>query len=508
MTDRPGAKEPKVPLKTISTKSITGILDLNTAGSKPPLTEALKKAGAALKAKNFKVFRDEIGNAEKIDPDHPQVLHFKGLYEFETQNAVAAFRFLHAALGKRPQDPALQHNMAAVLISLGKFADAEKLLHSAISLKPDYAEAYHTLSPIHTFAPDDPLITTMETGLDTPGLSKTERSFYGFALAKAQDDAGRYDKAWAALETANAAMPMQFDMERETTGVEALERHVHRARLDALAHYGHQSQAAIFVVGMPRSGTTLLESVIAEHPQVLAAGELTTLATVGKMISDRLEVGPVQMGFASTIEAVTPEHVFAGGAGYLNTARAKANGWFDLFIDKLPDNSFNLGLAAALLPQARVVHIMRHPLDVMLSIWFQRFTTVRYAFTPEHIVHHWNNYQRVMAHWRKHLPLEMIELRYENLVQDREFTQGYLWARLGLTRQVDHIQTPTGGIDQQRTASRFQVKQPVYTSSREKFRRYEAYMGAFIEMMGGMAAIEAEVAAQEDRCALKAAAKA
>lgn len=510
MTDSPDAKRPNAASKTISTQPLTGTLELNTMGAKPSLTpgltEPVNKAGQALKAKNFKAFQEEIAKAEKIYPDDPKVLHFKGLYEFETKNAVGAFHLLQAALQKTPKDAALQHNMAAVLISLGKFEEAEKLLLSAIALKPDYAEACHTLSPIRTFSADDPLIPTMEKGLQAPSLSEVDRSFYGFALAKAQDDAGQHAKAWDALEIGNAAMPAQFDMQRETDAVEALETLATRDRLEALAPYGHQSPAPIFVVGMPRSGTTLLESLLGAHPQVHAAGELTALGGIGQMMSKRLGVPAPRLGQAEALAAATPEHVFAGGLGYLNAARERSPGWFDHFVDKLPDNSFNLGLAAALLPNARVLHIMRHPLDIMLSIWFQRFTSVRFAFRPEHIVHHWKTYQRVMAHWRTHLPLEMIELRYENLVQDTEFAQGYLWDRLGLSQQVDHVPVAPG-VKQQRTASRFQVTQPVYTSSREKFRRYEAHMGAFIEAMGGMDVVEAEVAVQEGRCALRAAAQ-
>lgn len=457
-----------------------------------------------LKSKKLSEAEKALAKAEALAPDDPRTLHYRGLYEFESHNPVKAFRFLGEALEKRPKDPALQHNMAAVLISLGKFEDAERLLLTAISLKPDYAEAYHTLAPIRKFAPDDPLIPRMEKGLETPGLNAVDTSFYGFALGKAQDDAGRHDDAWAALERGNAAMPAGYDPAREDTAVAALEKIALRDRLKELSAYGHHSHAPIFIIGMPRSGTTLLESILGDHPQVHAAGELMALGAIGRMMTDRLKLSPAIPGYASVLEAAPPEHVFAGGLGYLDAARAQASGWFDFFVDKLPDNSFNLGLAAALLPNARVLHIMRHPLDVMLSIWFQRFTSVRYGFRPDHIVAHWRNYRRVMEHWRTHLPLEMIELRYENLVQDTDFAKACLWDRLGLTRTVDHVPA-TRGVKQQRTASRYQVKQPVYTSSREKFRRYEAHMAEFIEAMGGMKAIEEEVEAQEARCALRAA---
>jgi tetratricopeptide (TPR) repeat protein len=468
------------------------------------VTTLVKQAATYLKSKNFPKLNSTLSEAAALAPEDARVLHFQGLSAFEQRDAVTAFNFLRRALEKSPGDPAMQHNMAAIQISLGKFEKAEELLLSAIRIKPDYAEAYHTLMPIRKFNANDPLIPQMEQGLKTPNLSEINTSFYAFALAKACDDAGLYDRGWPALERGNAVMPTNFNAAREDQAVEALLSIATRDRLDELRHYGHPSRAPIYVVGMPRSGTTLLESLIGDHPQVHAAGELTALGGIGRMIGKNLAIEKPLPGYAEVLEKLPPAHAYGAGLGYLNAARESAPGWFDHFVDKLPDNSFNLGLAAALTPGARVFHIMRHPLDIMLSIYSQRFTAVQYSFRPRDILCHYHNYQRVMAHWRTHLPLELVELRYENLVQDVDFSQGWLWDHIGLTRVVDHIPNAAQKTDQ-RTASRFQVRQPVYQTSLEKFRRYEHHMGDFIEGLGGMEAIEAEVAAQEARCALRAA---
>ena len=499
-------KTPKSGAKKMA--PITGTLPKAPAAKSKPnegLGALLDEIVVHLRTKNFPKLNALLETASAQAPEDPRVLHFQGLSAFEQRDAPTAFDYLRRALKQRPNDPALQHNMAAILISLGKFEKAEELLRTAVQIKPDYAEAYHTLSPIRKFTADDPLIPKMEKGLQNPNLSDVDTSFYAFALAKACDDAGFYDRGWPALARGNAVMAHTFDPKQEDTAVEATLKTATRDRLEKLGQYGHPTRAPIFVVGTPRSGTTLLESVIAAHPQVFAAGELTALGGIGRAVATNIKVPQTGVGFAPVLENLTPEHTYAAGLGYLNGARQNAPGWFDYFVDKLPDNSFNLGLAAAIVPGARVIHIMRHPLDVMLSIYFQRFTAVKYSFRPQDILHHYKNYQRVMAHWRTHLPLEMVELRYENLVQDVDFAQSWLWQHLGLTPDVDHVPN-AGTAKQQRTASRFQVRQPVYQTSTAKFRRYEAHMGEFIEGMGGMAAIEAEVAAQEARCALRAAA--
>lgn len=488
----------------LTSGKVTGTLD-KTRQPATDLSELLEEAVIHLNHKRHAQLDQVLAKAAAIDPEDARVLHFQGLSAFGQRRTKKAFEFLRRAINKRPGDPALQHNMAAVLISLGKFKEAEELLQAAIRIKPGYAEAYHTLAPIHTFTAEDPLIPMMAEGLETPGLNQADISFYAFALAQACDEAGLHDRAWPALERANAAMAHTFDPAREDRAVAQLEMVATRDRLEDLGRYGHPTGAPLYVVGLPRSGTTLLESVIAEHPQVFAAGELTALGGIGRSLSRKLGIPQPLQGYGEAIERITPPHAYAAGLGYLNAARTRAVGWFDHFVDKMPDNSFNLGLAAVLTPRARVIHIMRHPLDTMLSIYMQRFTSVRYSFRPRDILHHYHNYQRIMAHWRRHLPLDLIELRYENLVQDVDFARLQLWERLGLTAEVTHV-PEIMTTEEQRTASRFQVRQPVYQSSREKFRRYENHMGAFIEGLGGMEAIEAEVAAQEARCALRAAA--
>lgn len=461
----------------------------------------LKLAASALKNRRFDDFSKLMGNANKDFLSDPLVRHFQGLFHFEMKSPQKARSLIEGALKERPHDPMIKHNLSAVLIGLGEFDKAQTLLQQALETKPDYAEAYHTLAPIYTFTADDPLIAQMEKALQNDETSEVDRSFLNFALAKAKDDVRDIEGAWQALQSGNAATKTSYDPEAEREGVAALKACCTAPMLEALGKAGHPTPAPVFVVGMPRSGTTLLEAIISEHPQVHAAGELPAIENLAREMARRMGIERDLPGHAELLERGAQEHFYGAALGYLDTVRKGADRWFDQFVDKLPDNSFNLGLIAALLPNARVIHIMRHPLDTMLSIYFQRFTSIQYAFDPNHIVAHYKNYRDLMAFWQAHLPQPPLEIRYESLVQDRQAAQDFLWRHLGLRKPAgDGTTLRESGL--QNTASRWQVRQPVYQSSREKFRRYEKWLAPFIEAMGGMAAIEAEVAEQKERCQL------
>ncbi len=464
--------------------------------------DAMARAGAAIEAKDFATFEAAISEAEACFPEHPQIAHYKGLSRFEQKDAAGALVWLSKAIKALPENAAILHNLSAVQISLGQFDTAKHNLLRALKRAPDYAEAYHTLAGIYRFAPSDPLIKRMEALARSGTFSARNASFLCFALAKAYDDADQPDLAWPMLEQANQQMQSTYNAEEEADWVADIEQVFTKPFLADRVAFGYPSAAPVFVVGMPRSGTTLLESRIDAHPQVYAAGELSIVGGLAQTISEEKDLAMQRRGHARLAAALEPAEAYGAGLSYLNAVQNLRGRWFERCVDKLPDNSFNLGFIAQILPGARFVHVMRHPLDVMLSIYFQRFTTLPYGFRQADIVAHWAAYQRVMDHWRAVLPDGMLmEVRYENLVQDDAYAQERLWRYLDLPMEVSHV-VGLGTALEQRTASRWQVKQPVYTTSREKFRKYEAHMSGFIAALGGMDAVEAIVADQQARCAL------
>ena len=461
----------------------------------------LSAAAEALRSNNYPAFDKHLASAARIAPLDANVLHLKGLGLFDRKKPLEAFRFVQEAVAKHPKDASKQHNLAAIQISLGQFEEAETRLRAAIALQPNYPEAFHTLAPIIKFQRDDPLIRQMEALVLENDFAPQDASFLCFALAKAYDDINETDRAWSMLEQGNALMSSDYDMAAEDEILDQIQKTYTPALIAEKSSSGHPSPAPVFVVGMPRSGTTLLERLLSDHPQVFGAGELMAIPSLGNLMAKRMGVPPVRRGYAEAIPPAPPKHVFAAGQGYLDSARKDAPGWFDVLVDKMPDNSFNIGFIKCLLPEARFIHIMRHPLDTMLSIWFQRFNSVPYAFSIEHMAHHYRAYLKVMEHWRTVLPDQLIEIRYENLIRDPSQAQSRLFALLGLPEEI--INMPSSSAEQvQSTASRWQVRQPVYRTSQEKWRLYKAHLGPLIEALGGQKVLDEEFARQDALCVL------
>ncbi|MEM9784858.1 MAG: sulfotransferase [Pseudomonadota bacterium] len=432
----------------------------------------------ALKARKATAFKHALREVRRVDPENPHATHLEGLFALQMEDDIErAHTLVSEAFEMLPESPAVAHNLATIKITLGAFGHAERLLLMAIRRQPDYAEAFHTLSGIRKFKDGDTVIDLMEGLVTSKKFNAEDGSFISFALAKAYDDVGRYDDAWKVLGQGNALMSENYDPALYDAGLAAIEETYTAATIAEKANYGYPAKAPIFIVGMPRSGTTLLETILGQNPLTRNAGELPAIPSLSRKMSARYGDGKRRIGFAETILKCPEDHLFRWGEAYMNFAQERIGKWSEYFTDKLPDNSFNLGLIAILLPKAKFIHIQRDPMDIALSIYFQRFTNLNYGFKLETIVQHYKNYQRVMTHWRSVLPKErLIELRYEDLVDDKDGAFDHIHAALNISRHDAKLASAAEGTKAVSTASRWQARQPVYTTSKQKWKRYEAQM--------------------------------
>jgi hypothetical protein len=244
--------------------------------------------------------------------------------------------------------------------------------------------------------------------------------------------------------------------------------------------FASDSQGPLFVVGMPRSGTTLTASVLSNHPSIAAAGELPTLAECAHRLARLVENG---IGYPQAARHITPSAAAVLIEEYEKRLRRDCRSDVRHVIDKNPLNFRHLGFISLLFPKARIVHCMRHPIDTCLSNYFQHFAlTYDFSFDLQNIAHFYGEYARLMNHWRKVLPLKMIEVNYEDMIGGTEQVARSMLDELGLEWN-EHCLSPHKNTYAVETASNWQVRQPIYRRSLERWRHYEKHLGPLMGVM-------------------------
>jgi tetratricopeptide (TPR) repeat protein len=362
---------------------------------------------------------------------------------------------------------------------LGRFDEAVASFGRAAALQPERTEPYFGIAFSKKLSSaDETMLSSMRALLLEPELPDRDRANLNYALAKAADDGGDYAVAMQHFEEAN-----RIAAERLRRSGRSIDRGKHRANIDRLIAtftpqlfarnqiLGSNSELPVLVVGMIRSGTTLIEQIVSSHPEVGAGGELRFWGDHGTRIADVLageldatEAGEISAAYCRLLQAVSP------------AARR--------ITDKMPTNFLLLGLVHLLFPQARVIHCRRHPVDNCLSMFFTPYTrSPDFAHDRGNLVFYYEQYLRLMTHWRQVLPPDrLLEVDYEAVVQDREQSARRIVAFCGLDwddaclqheRNARPIATP----------SMWQARQPVYRSSVARWRHYEPWLGEFRRLL-------------------------
>jgi tetratricopeptide (TPR) repeat protein len=377
-----------------------------------------------------------------------------------------------------PKDHLAPQSMALLMIDRGEPDAALPWLERSIQLQPRQGAAYFYWSQIvKATDADRPRICDMEALLRQPGFSALEQEYLHFALAKCYDDLAQCGEAMPHFEAGHriahdrAAPENRFvaqDDERiKLRTIEILDKRF----LEKHRGVGLDSDVPIFICGMIRSGTTLMEQIVSSHPEVGAAGELAFWTdnwwTCLDLFSARLD--------SEKLRSVTAE--------YLDMLLAAAPGMARV-TDKMPGNVVLLGLIHLALPNARIIRMERHPVDTCLSILTTRFSKPpEFASSKEAIASQYRLYERLAEHWRGVLPEDrFLEVRYENLIAEPERVVHSVLEFLGLPWNDACINFH---LNQRsvKTPSVWSVRQPIYKSSVERWRRYEPWLGALAELV-------------------------
>ncbi|MEM6484238.1 MAG: sulfotransferase [Pseudomonadota bacterium] len=392
----------------------------------------------------------------------------------------AAQQAYERALSIKPDLVSASLGLAELLEDRGDAATAAAVYRKVLFAKPGHAQA---LSQIVGLGGEVDVSAEMAAAqLAMADASDRNAALIGYGLGKALDRMGEHDAAFAAYDTANAAR-------RRTAG--GFGREAFDARVDShieifkpsffadRQHWGDASERPAFIVGLPRSGTTLTEQILGAHPQCYAAGELDVLTDMATGTPDRL--GRPDPPWPYTAPELRLIHTRAIARDHLTRLAALAPRDALRVIDKQPLNFWHLGLVGLVFPQAKIIHCSRNIRDVGLSIYAQNFNPQqRWATDLADIAHYWRGYRRLMAHWQAATDLDILDVVYEDTIADLEGQSRRLLEFLGLPwdervlefhQQDRAVQTP----------SRWQVRQPLYTSSKAKWKRYEQHLGPLIE---------------------------
>lgn len=385
-------------------------------------------------------------------------------------DALAAIR---AVVETYPKSGMAHAVMGNLLAQSGLSAEAADHYQLAAELDPDMSAAWGGVATNRKFTTrDGPLIARMNAALARPHVTLRERQSLHLALGKAHDDLGEYEAAMRNFEEGARirALGPRLDRNAHARNIDRVMAATPPGFRDRQADPGVEDATPILIVGMPRSGTTLVERILSSHPEVAAAGELTfwTERVTGS--------GDVRA------PASTPASMRRLADDYVKLLRTFGPD-AKRVTDKMPGNFMRLGLIHRVFPNATIVHCRRRPIDTAFSIFTTDFVTnLDYAGTRRDLVFYIRQYQRLMDHWRSALPPDrLVEVDYEALVADPEPQARRLIAASGLAWD-DACLAPHRNPRKVDTASAWQVRQPIYRTSVERWRRYEPWLGELREL--------------------------
>jgi tetratricopeptide (TPR) repeat protein len=379
------------------------------------------------------------------------------------------------ALAARPDSAAAWVLSAELRTDEGNFSAAESLFQRAVALDPTLAEALAGVAYLRRMTQDDAGWASQALQLADQGLPARQEVYLRFAIGKYFDDVRNYTQAFENIERAHELIQTfsaHYDAHQQVLTTDQMIESHDAAWVCRVRAASAKSKRPVFIVGMPRSGTTLAEQIIASHPAAFGAGELAYWTDARQAFASKMIDGGVRGEIVARL-----------GQEYLELLKRLPSD-AERVVDKMPANFWCLGLIHEALPNARIIHMQRDPVDTCLSIYFQHFkNSLPYADDLRDLKHYYGEYRRVMKHWKAMLPGEtMLEVPYESLVADQEIWSRKMLHFIGLPwdpRCLDFHETRRSVM----TASKWQVRQKMHASSIRRWKNYEPFIEPLLALL-------------------------
>ena len=426
---------------------------------------------ACVRARKFEQAIEALEHALSLSPNLVESLGNLIQAHRAAGNIEEAEYFVEVLRDKKGGSVTADFENARLLSDLDRRAEARELLEKITRETPQFAPAWNALARLEKVREGGALIDGLMAAVAEAPEPSSSMRFLCYAAAKAFDDLGEYDRAFEFVLRAKRQDPPTYDPDKTRTHFKNIAEVFNANFLASREGYGVPSERPVFIVGMPRSGTSLAEQILASHPDVFGGGELEFIGQMTSQLADYVSAGKHP---GAAVE-LTKETCASLGFRYLRKIHA-INQTAARFTDKMPHNFLSLGLLRLTLPNARVIHCVRHPYDTALSCFTHDFSHSHdYNQSLEGLAHYYVQYRELMDHWADCIGANTHQLQYERVIADQENESRGLLSFLGLDWRDDVLNF----AETERrvtTPSSWQVRQPLYATSSGRWKNYESHL--------------------------------
>jgi len=444
----------------------------------PGLAEAHYNLSVALKELDqLTEALDHCREAINLQPGYALAYSLLGFIYAEQYDWQSAIKYQHSAIELQPDEALFYEKLAIIYMNQGDLINARKYFQQAIDRQPDSARAIYSLAMISTHDVDDPAIATMQKLYNQTETNPENRILLEFGLGKAYDDAGEYDLAFNYYLQGNQhyRTKINYNLEKHFAFVKDLMELLDTDLLSQSEMYGSNDSTPIFIIGMPRSGTTLIEQILSMHSDVTAAGEKKFLPYLYVQELDAENTEERRKKCSKQLFETIGKKYIKKLRQFLPTTKH--------ITDKMPHNFLYVGLIALALPKAKIIHCQRNPVDTCLSCFTKLFELGHYySYDLQELGNYYSSYQEIMAHWHKLLPGKILDVQYENIINDLEPEA---------KRLINYCDLPWNNSCLEfyrsdrpvKTASLNQVNKPIYRNSMQRWKHYERHLEPLLAIL-------------------------
>jgi tetratricopeptide (TPR) repeat protein len=419
-----------------------------------------------------------------LEPNNPNFLTLKASILVRIGDHKEAIEIYEKVLAHYPNQARAQMSYGHTLKTVGRLDDSIEAYKKCISLSPEVGEAYWSLANLKTFRFSDEDIENMRKQVTSEGGDADDQSHLAFALGKALEDRGRYDESFKFYKRGNGIRRIEHRHNPQVNVMESVRqvRALPRAFFEQRKGWGCPAQDPIFIVGLPRAGSTLLEQILASHSQVEGTSELQDIIGISRKLGNKNRKNPSGK-YPEILADLNRDQFRELGESYLETTRIQ-RGDAPFFIDKMPNNFRHVGLIHLILPNAKIIDARRHPMGGCFSGFKQLFAHGQtFTYGLEDIGKYYRDYVRLMDHWDSVLPGRVHRVLYEDMVADTESQIRALldYCELDFEEQCLRFYETDRAV---RTPSSEQVRKPIYKEGLEQWRNFEAHLDPLKEALG------------------------